>query len=180
MKTGREESCKPQNTGNDRNTGVTPLDATRDFLFSSSYRPACKIRFHPGIIFVDPSDAAGRWNLVRWSAMVAPDPPWPPRLVGEVLGTGRLPNALTKILASRSQTVREDGGELSMEKQASWGLHYFLAHLVLGVDPVPGLEPLCLLCVKRNGMVHLLRLTSTQQPGISLPTREICPTRASP
>ena len=41
--------------------------------------------------------------------MVVLDPAWPPRSVGKVLETDRLPNALTKILVICFRKVCEDG-----------------------------------------------------------------------
>ena len=43
-----------------------------------------------------------------------------------------------------------------MEEQARQGLHAFLAHIAPGVDPVPGLEWICLLGFNRDATVHLL------------------------
>ena len=74
--------------------------------------------------------------------MAIPNPPWPPRSVGEVLGTGQLPDTMTGILAIRFQTVHEDGGGLPTEKRADRGFHSFLAHFASGVDPVPSLDRL--------------------------------------
>ena len=91
---------------------------------------------------MDPSDVVGRQTLAFRDIMVVPDPPHPPQFVGEVLGNGRLPNALTKIIASRFRMVHEDGVALSTENRAVRGLHSFLANLASGVDLVPGLERL--------------------------------------
>ena len=88
--------------------------------------------------------------------MVAPDPPCLLRSVGEVLGTCRLPNALTEILASRFLMLHEDGGGLWMKKHSVQGLHSFLAHLVLVVYLVPGLDHLCVLGINQDRMVHIL------------------------
>ena len=48
---------------------------------------------------MEPGDAASRQTLAHRAAMVPPDPHRLPQLVVEVLGTGRLPYALTKIIA---------------------------------------------------------------------------------
>ena len=73
--------------------------------------------------------------------MVVPDPPQPPRLVREVLGTGRIPDVMTEIFAVHFLTVHKDGGGggLPAEKWAGRGLHSFLEHLASGVDPAAGL-----------------------------------------
>ena len=77
--------------------------------------------------------------------MVDPDPPRPPRSVGEVLGTGRLPRNLVKATSAWFRVTREDGRPLSVEKQSGRGVHSFLAHLASGVDLVPGFEWVALL-----------------------------------
>ena len=38
-----------------------------------------------------------------------------------------------------------------MDNISVWGLHSFLAHIALGVDPVPGLEQICLLGFNQYG-----------------------------
>ena len=55
--------------------------------------------------------------------MVDPDPPQPPWLVGEVIGTGHLPDKILEALSGRVRTVREEGGPLSTEKRTGQGLH---------------------------------------------------------
>ena len=47
-------------------------------------------------------------------SMVAFEPPRLPRLVGEVLGTGRLPVKIAKALVDRFWTHHEEGGALTM------------------------------------------------------------------
>ena len=81
---------------------------SRSFTFIS-HGSDREIGFHPGISLVDPGDAAVRWTLAHMSTMVAPDPFRPTRSVGEVLGTVRLPDALSEILASHFRTVCEEG-----------------------------------------------------------------------
>ena len=105
---------------------------------------------------MDPGDSSVCQNFACRAAMVIPYPPRPHRLVGEVLNTNQITNALIKILMSRLQTVREDVGALSNDKRAGWSLHSFLSHLVLGVNPAPGLDQLSLLGVNQEGTVHLL------------------------
>ena len=105
---------------------------------------------------MDLSDASSRRTLAHWATMIVLDPPRPPRLVGEVLGTVRLPDNLTEILENRFRTVCEDvGGGMSTEKRVGRGLQSFLAHLAPGVDLVPILERLFLLGVEQNITVHL-------------------------
>ena len=90
--------------------------------------------------------------------MVFPNPPQPPQLVGEVLGIGRIPDTLIKILASRFWMVRGDGGGggLSTDKLTGRCLYSFPVHLASGVDLIPGLEHMSLLGVDPDGTVHLL------------------------
>ena len=87
-----------------------------------------------------PGDFTGLQNLARQADTVITDPPWPHRLLGEVLGTGQIPGALTEIPLGRFWTVREEEGSLLTEKWSGRGLHSFLAHLTPVVYPVPGLE----------------------------------------
>ena len=72
--------------------------------------------------------------------MVNLNPPLPPQLVGEVLGTKRLPGNLVAALSDQLQVTKEVGGPLSPEKRYGRGVHYFLDHLASEVDPVPGFE----------------------------------------
>ena len=44
-----------------------------------------------------------------------PTPPRPPRSVGEVFGTGPLPDKIFEDLLARFQVTSEDGGGLSLE-----------------------------------------------------------------
>ena len=88
--------------------------------------------------------------------MVDLDPPTSPWLVGEVLRTGRLPGDIVAALSARFRVTKEEGGLLSPEKRSRWGVHYFLAHLVSGVDPVPSFERVELLQVDPDGTVHVL------------------------
>ena len=45
---------------------------------------------------------------------------------------------------------------MSTEKRSRRGLHSFLEHIELGVDPVPGMERIFLLGVDQYGTVYLL------------------------
>ena len=103
--------------------------------------------------------------------MVVPNSSQPPQSVVEVPGTSRLPNALTKILASCFGMIHEDGGTLLTEKRAVRGLHYFLAHLTSGVDTVPILERL--LGFDQDGMVHLLHLLFSVHVGLYTTARRL-------
>ena len=91
-----------------------------------------------------------RWR--RWltdaqlpTVMVKHNPPWPPQLVGEVLGIGQLPDDLVEALLEWFRVTREDGGLLSTEKRSGCGVHSFLAYLASRVDPVPGFERVVML-----------------------------------
>ena len=90
--------------------------------------------------------------------MVDPGTPLPPRLLAEALGTRVIFTELAAILAAHFQTVREDITALSAEKRSGRWIHYFLAHLTLGFDPVLGLERVTLVGVDPYGMVHLMQL----------------------
>ena len=100
------------------------------------------------------------------TAMVEPDPPRPPRSVGEVLGSGRFPDDLVNALSARFRVVREDSGSLTTEKRSDRGVHAFLVHLASRVDPVPGFEQVALLQVDPDGMVHLLHLLFSVPVGL--------------
>ena len=89
-------------------------------------------------------------------AMGDPKPLRLPRLVGEVLRTGQLPDDLVGALEDRFRVTVEEGGYLSSEILTGRGLHAFLGHLASGVEPYPGLERLYLLGVDREGTVHVL------------------------
>ena len=91
--------------------------------------------------------------------MVDLDPPPPPRLVEEVLGTIQLPNNLVVALSDRPRVKKEDGGKLSPEKRSGQVVHSFLAHLAhlaSGADPIPGFERVRLLQVDPDGTVYVL------------------------
>ena len=89
--------------------------------------------------------------------MVNHNPLPPPRLVGEVLRTVRLPDDLVAALSDRFRVTKEDGRLLSVEKRSGQGVHFFLNHLDYMVDPVPGFERVVLLQVKPDGTVHVLQ-----------------------
>ena len=74
----------------------------------------------------------------RQTAMVNQDPRWPLRSVGELLGTGRLPNKLAKALSPWLWIIKKYRGDLSMKVRSGQGIHTFLGHLAYGVDPFPG------------------------------------------
>ena len=88
--------------------------------------------------------------------MVDLEPPPPPRLVGEVPGTGRLLDNLVAELSNRFQVMKENGGPLSPEKRSNRGVYSFLSHLASRVYPVPGFEWVVLLQVDPDGIVHVL------------------------
>ena len=88
--------------------------------------------------------------------MFDPEPPRPPRLVVEVLGTGAIPSNIFRILAGRFWEVHEDGMDLPPDKRSGQGIQPFLAQLASGVDHIPGLEQFSLIGVDQNGTVHLL------------------------
>ena len=52
--------------------------------------------------------------------------------------------------------TKEEGGTLSLEKRSVQVVHSFLAHLVSGVDLVPGFEQVGLLQVSPDVVVHVL------------------------
>ena len=145
-----------QKYGKSGNTGLALIGATQVFPLSSfCLGSSRKIVFRPGIILMDPGDAAER----RPSPVIPPwltrPPPQPPRWVAEALGTGAIPGKLSAILSGRFRTVCEDGTALPLDKRSVRGLHSFLAQLALGVDHIPGLDRVNLLGVDPDGMVHL-------------------------
>ena len=79
------------------------------------------------------------------ATMAAPDPPWPHRLVGEVIGTSRPPNELFGDLSARFRVTWEDGGG-ALFRSAYWVRHTHLtqAPRIWGVpstqDGVPHLD----------------------------------------
>ena len=88
--------------------------------------------------------------------MVNPDPPWPPRLAGEVLGTGHLQGELVEELSYRFRTIWEYGGLLYTDRQSGRGIHYSLSHLASGFDPVPGFKWLSMLGVEHDKTVNFI------------------------
>ena len=118
--------------------------------------------------------------------MIDPDPPRPPRLVGEVLRTVRLPNNIIEALTVQFCVTREDGGSLLTEKWSGRGAHSLLAHLASGLDLVPAFERVaicrstwterCTFCTR----CYPTRSACTLRLGSSLPVREIFLERASP
>ena len=53
-------------------------------------------------------------RLSSMAAIGAPDPSQPPRLVGEVLGTGQILKDIVRNLSDKFRFTREDGGGLSL------------------------------------------------------------------
>ena len=90
--------------------------------------------------------------------MFDPPPLRPPQSVAEALGTGEIPDKLSAILTTHSQTVREDGTDLMPKKRLGRRIHSFLAQLASGVDPLPGLERVTVVGVNPYGRVHLMHL----------------------
>ena len=84
------------------------------------------------------------------------NPPPPPWLVGEVLGTGRLPDNISAALSDRFQVTNEDSEPLSPEKRSGRGVHSSLTHPSSRVDLVPGFDRVVLLQVDSDGTVHVL------------------------
>ena len=91
------------------------------------------------------------------NAMGATDPPWLPQVVGEVLRTGHISEALVGAISDWFWVTREEGGgAFLLELWSGRGLHAFPSYLASRVDRVPGLERLSLLGVNLEGTVHLL------------------------
>ena len=86
----------------------------------------------------------------------SPDPLCPPRLVGEVLGTVRIPDELVDALLAWFRVTWDDGGLLSAEIRSGRGLHALLRHITSGVEPVSGLERLALLGIYPDVTVHIM------------------------
>ena len=89
--------------------------------------------------------------------MVNPSPPRLTQLVAEALGTGEIPDEVSTILTARVWTVHKDGAALSLEKRSGRGIHYFRAHLALGVDLIPGLDQMTLFGGDPDRMVYILK-----------------------
>ena len=128
-------------------------------LEASTFILAPRIRLsesvtRPGAGIVVASDDTGRWTPALRTVMV--DPPWPPRLVGGVLGTSHLPDNFARALLAWFLVTREDGGLISMEKSSDRGLHYLLGHLASRLDPVLGFEQVALIGINQDGTVQLL------------------------
>ena len=98
----------------------------------------------------------GLWNLPVWPLR---SPPTPLSRLGwwvRCWGPAGSPKTFPRYLRAVFQTVCEEGGALSTEKRSRRGLHSFLEHIELGVDPVPGMERIFLLGVDQYGTVYLL------------------------
>ena len=106
-----------------------------------------------------------------------PQPPLVARLVGEVLGTVRLPEELVEALPGQFLTVWEEGGPLSMERRNGRGIHSFLIHLTSRVEPVPvessQVQP------GRNGTPSAIVFLRPGRPVIHVPVALCLPGRAS-
>ena len=60
-----------------------------------------------------------------------------------------------------------------MDNISVWGLHSFLAHIALGVDPFPGLDQLSLLGFDPDRTVYLLHLLLSVPVDLYLTTRRL-------
>ena len=80
----------------------------------------------------------------------------PPRLVAEVLETGRLPDNFVGALLARFRVTSLDGTPLSADLRKGGGLHAFLGRLTAEAAAVPGLAELTLLGVDQDGGAHIL------------------------
>ena len=92
----------------------------------------------------------------QMDAMGAADPAQPPWPVGEVLGTGRLPDDLVRYFSDWFRVTREEGGPLSVELRYKRGIHTFIGHLAYRVDPAPVMEHPAFLGVDWDRTVHIL------------------------
>ena len=90
--------------------------------------------------------------------MVDLNPPRPPWLVVEDLGTGQLPEELVEARLGWFQDTKEDCGMLLAEWHKGRGVLAFLIHLASRVDPVSGFSRITLLGVDWDGMVKILHL----------------------
>ena len=95
------------------------------------------------------------------TAMVDPEPPQTPRLVGEVIRTVQHPDDLVEALFRQFRVTRDDGRSLLTEKRYGCGVHSFLTHFASRVEPVLGFNQVALLQVHPNVTVHLLHLLSS-------------------
>ena len=80
----------------------------------------------------------------------------PPRLVAEVLETGRLPDSFVGALSARFRVTSLNGTPLSTDLRKGGGLHAFLGRLTAEAAAVPGLAELTLLGVDQDGGSHIL------------------------
>ena len=70
----------------------------------------------------------------------------------EALGTAVLPSNISTIFAGRFQNVCKERAALPSDKRLVHGVHYFLEHIVLGVDHIPSSEQGILVVVTwKNG-----------------------------
>ena len=98
------------------------------------------------------------YSLSTMAAIGAPDPPCPPRLVGEVIETVQIPDGLFVDLLDWLQFNQEEVGELSLDVHSGLRIHVFLRNLASREEPVPGLEHLALMGVGQDDTLHLLHL----------------------
>ena len=139
------------------NMGFALIGATRVFPLSSFLLSSAReIRFHQGIILLDPGDANSRQpspSRPSWSTHS-------PRghLDGwrRIWGSVAIPGELSAVLTARFRKVCEDGEALPLEKRSGRGVNYFLAQILSVVDPIPGLEWVTLVGFDLDIMVHLL------------------------
>ena len=80
----------------------------------------------------------------------------PPRLVAEVLSTGRLPNTFAGVMLSRFGLTYHDGTPLSTDLRKGGGIHAFLGRLTYEVAPAPGISELTVLRFDRDRGAHIL------------------------
>ena len=97
------------------------------------------------------------------AAMGSLSPSRPPRLVGEVIGTGRLHGKLVGALSDRFRVTLEDKGPLSSELRAGQFLHPFLRQLIFDMDLVPRLECITFMGVYQDGMERCTPYTYSSQ-----------------
>ena len=74
--------------------------------------------------------------------MVAPDPPWSSRSLGDMLGTSRPPDELVGSLSDQFRVTREEWGALLSKLRSGRGLR-LLQLLCLWGGPVPGAGVTC-------------------------------------
>ena len=144
-----------------KKTRPTPLGASRRFnTFSDLLGLSSKTGLHPGTGLVIDSDSSGR----RTTAARPTWTPWALPTPLSCLGWWRMcsgpadsPVILLGLCQIGFESLGRRGGALSLEIRPGQGLHSLLGHITSGVDQAPGLERLALLCVIRDGTVHVLQ-----------------------